>query len=97
MFLEDSKELRLQLEGNVTHFVEEQRAAIGELEPSNLLRDGAGEGALFMTEQLAFDQARRNCGAVQLDEGSRAAFAQVVDGAGDQLLAGTRFTLNQDR
>ena len=51
----------------------------------------------LVAEQLALEQARGNRRAVQLDEGARATAAQVVDRAGDQLLAGPRLALNQDR
>ena len=60
-----------------------------------LLGDRAGEGALLVAEQLAFEQAGRNGGAVQLDERAAAAAAQVVNRAGDQLLAGAGFAVNE--
>ena len=54
----------------------------------SLLRDGAGEGALLVAEQLALEQPGRDGRAVHLHEGAFAPVAQVVDGARDQLLAG---------
>ena len=63
-----------------------------------MLRAGrAGEGALFVAEELAFEQTRGDGGAVQLDERSLAPAAEVVDGAGHQFFAGARFSLDQDR
>ena len=68
LLLESSEQLRLEFERNVTDFVEEQRAAIGQLEAADSLRDRPGEGALLVTEQFAFEQPGRNRGAVEFDE-----------------------------
>jgi hypothetical protein len=48
----------------------------------------AGEGAFLVAEQLTLEQGLGDGRAVDGDEGARAARAQVVDGAGSQLLAG---------
>ena len=50
---------------------------------------------LLVPEQLALEQPGGDGGAVQLHERPAAAAAQVVDGAGDQLLAGTRLPLDE--
>ncbi len=97
VFLKSAQQLRLQFQRNVAHFVQEQRALVGQLEAADFLRDGSGERALFVAEQLAFEQAGGDGGAVELDEGALAAAAQVVNGAGDQLLAGAGFAQDQDR
>src|SRR5207245_8524176 len=83
-------ELRLQLERNVADLVEEQRSPVRQLEPSDALPDGAREGAPLVAEQLALEKARRDGGAVDLDEGPLATPAQVVNRARDQLLPGAR-------
>jgi hypothetical protein len=44
-----------------------------------------------VTEELAFQQAGRNGGTIELHEGSLLAAAVIVNGARDQFLAGTRF------
>ena len=65
--LEHPQQLGLQLERQVADLVEEQRAAVGQLEaarPSR--RDGAGEGALLVAEQLALEQAGGQRGAVDV-------------------------------
>ena len=95
LLLQHAQEFRLQLERNVADFVEEQRAAVRELEAADLLRDGARERAFLVSEQLALEQARRNRGAVQLDERPRSAAAQVVDGSGDELLARAGLSLDE--
>ena len=71
LLLQHAEEFRLQLEGNVTDFVEEQRSAVRELEAADLLRDGAGKCPFFVAEELALEQAGGNGGAVQLHERAR--------------------------
>src|SRR4030095_15941830 len=71
LFLQDAQELRLQLQRNVADLVEEERAAVRQLEATEFLRDGAGERALLVPEQLAFEKAGRNGRAVELDERPR--------------------------
>src|SRR5262249_51337209 len=60
LFLQHAQKFWLQCQWNVPNLIEEQRAAICQLESADLLRDGTGERALFMTEQLAFEQVRRD-------------------------------------
>ena len=55
------------------------------------------EGALLVAEQLALDQALRKRPDVGGDERPVAAVAQVVDGPGDEFLAGAALALDQDR
>ena len=48
-----------------------------------------------MAEQFAFEQPGRNGGAVELDEGALAALTEAVNGARQQFLAGSRFSLDE--
>ena len=68
--------------------VEEQRAAIGELEAALPPLDGAGERALLVAEELALEQRLGNRRAVDRHERHGRARAQLVDRLRDQLLAG---------
>ena len=68
---------------------------VGGLELADLLVGRPGEGALLVAEQLAFQQRLGDGGAVQADERAFLARAGVVDGAGDQLLAGAAFAADQ--
>src|SRR5439155_17571771 len=86
LLLEDPEELRLEVERDLADLVEEERAAMGHLEAADLLRDGPGERAPLVTEELTLEEPRRDGRAVDLDEGSLAAAAPVVDGACDQFL-----------
>ena len=57
--LQHAQQLRLQLEGQLADLVEEQRAAVGQLEAPELPRQRAGERPLLVPEQLALDQVSR--------------------------------------
>ena len=58
--LNRAQQLGLQVEPQVADLVEEERAAGGELELADLLADRAGERALLVAEEHAFDQVLRN-------------------------------------
>src|SRR5262249_6254731 len=92
----DAEQFGLKLEWDVADFVEEQRAAVGQLEAADLLVQGAGESATLVAEKFGFEEARRNRGAIDFHESAFAARAEVVDGASDELLAGACFSENQD-
>ncbi len=70
--LQDAQQLDLHGGGNITHLVQKQGPAFGHLESSLALADGGGEGALFMSEQLAFQQVFRQGGAVDGHQGTGA-------------------------
>src|SRR5207247_4586178 len=72
----------------VSDLVQEQRAAVGQLEPPLLGLDRAAERAALVAEQLALDQVPGDRGAVDLDERSGRAPRQLVDCVRDQLFAG---------
>jgi hypothetical protein len=78
-------------------FVEEQRAAGCRLDQTLLAVGGAGEGALFVAEQFAFEQRFGHPGAINCNERPLLAGAGLMDGAGDQLLAGAGFAEQQHR
>src|SRR5207253_2309588 len=88
LLLQNTKKLHLRLEGQLADLVEEDRAAIGELEAADAALQGTGEGTLHMSEQLALDQTRGDGAAVHLHQRTVAAGAAVVDRAGDPLFAG---------
>ena len=92
--LEDAQQLRLEVERHVGDLVEEERARRRGLELADAALDGAGEGAALVAEQLALEQLVGNRRAVDGDEGS-APVGVVVDGAGDQLLAGAGLALDE--
>ena len=88
LLLEHAEELGLQLDGNLSHLVEEQRAAIRQLPGAEAPLIGPGEGTALVAEHLALDQRGGDGGAVDGDERLFAPGAELVDGAGHHLLAG---------
>ena len=57
--LEHAQQLGLERQRGVADLVEEQRAAVRELELARPLGDRAGEGAAHVAEQLALEQLQR--------------------------------------
>ena len=66
--LQEAQQLDLQRQRQVADLVEEQGAAVGDLDLAECRLGGAGEGALLVAEQLAFEQRLGNRGAVDGDE-----------------------------
>ena len=69
--------------------------AFGELEAPLFAGMGAGKCALFVAEQLGFDQALGQRGATDFDERLVRAQRVVVNRVGDELLAGARLAANE--
>ena len=93
--LQHAQQLDLHLQRHVADLIEEQRAALGEFEASEAGRQRAGEGALFVTEQLAFQKIGGNRAAIDRHERMPGAPGQFMDVAGDHFLAGSRLAENQ--
>ena len=94
--LQNAQELGLRSGVQIADFIEEDGAAIGQLELALARGDGAGECALLVAEQLAFEQVGWNGGAVHFDERAVGERAFLVDVRGQQFLAGARFAHDQD-
>ena len=80
----------------VADLVEEERAAVGELEAALLLRARVRERAGLVAEQLGLDEAFGQRGAAHADEGLARAGRVVVEGVGDELLARAGLAADQD-
>ena len=78
-------------------FVEEERAAVGLLEPPLARGHGAGEGAARVAEELGLEQGLGNGAAVERDEAVLAPRAGLVDGARDHFLAGAGLAGDEHR
>ena len=85
--LEHAQQLGLGDEGQVPDLVEEQRSVARQLEPSWLPVVRAGEGALFVAEDLGLEERVRQRGAVDRLQLRLRAPAQLVDHACDDFLA----------
>src|SRR2546425_8741899 len=92
--LQHTKQFGLQLERDLSDLVEKHGAAIRQLEAPDTLRDGAGESAFLVPEELAFEQTCRNRRAVQLHERILAARAEIMDGARNQFFSAACFPVN---
>jgi hypothetical protein len=57
--LQRAQQLRLERGIEIADLVEEERAAVGELEPPGTGLGGTGERPLLVAEELALDEARR--------------------------------------
>ena len=88
--LQHAEQLGLRARRQVANLVEKQRAAVGLLEAADAPGVGAGERAALVAEELALEQRLGDRGAVDRDERLVGALAVLVEGAGDQLLAGAR-------
>ena len=86
--LQNSEQLRLQLQRNLAHLVEKERPAGRGLKPPCSVAQGPGECPFHMAEKLALEQLAWNRGTVRLNQGPRVAGAAIVNGARDELLAG---------
>src|SRR5262249_57441114 len=95
LLLERAQDLGLRLEAHVADLVEEERAAVGQLELAAAPRQSARERALLVTEQLGLDQLLGDSGAVDLDEGALAARGLHMDSPRYQLLAAAVLAVDQ--
>jgi hypothetical protein len=96
LFLQGAQHLGLRLQAHVTYLVEEQRAAVRQLELAAAIGYGPGERPLHVAEQLALDQLLGNRGAVHLDERPLHPPAAHVNRSRHQLLAGAVFAMDEN-
>src|ERR1017187_5322171 len=79
----------------ISHLVQKERASVRQFEPPDLARNGAGERALLMAEQLALKQPGWDCRTVHFNEGFVVARTETVNRARQQFLARSRLALDQ--
>src|SRR5216117_265801 len=80
---------------SIRDLVQEQRAAVGQLEAAQPPLGGAGERPALVAEQLALDQRLGDRRTVDGDERPVAPVGKVVDRARDQLLAGATLAIDE--
>ena len=95
LLLEDTEHLGLERRRHVADLVEEQRAAVALLELADAAAVSPRERPFLVAEQLAFQQALRDGGAVDGQERPVGPAAVVVESAGDQFLAGAALAEDQ--
>src|SRR5687767_4610337 len=93
--LKYAQELGLERERDVADLIEEDRAALGQLELSGASLD-AGRDPALDAEELGLEERLRQGGAV--DSHERAVFPRgvAVDQTSDHFLAGARLPANED-
>ena len=95
--LQDAQQLGLHARRQFSHLVQEHGAAGRLFQLAAFLHYRAGERALFVAEQLAFQQRFGERGAVDGHKRLRCARAVAMDGARHQFLAGAAFAAHQHR
>ena len=95
LLLDQAQDLGLQRQRQVADLVQEQRAVVGHLGLAHLAPARAGEGALLVAEQLVLEQRLGDGGAVDGHEGALGAVGELVQRAGQQLLAGAALAQQQ--
>ena len=96
-FLQHAQQPRLQAEGHVADFIEEQGAAIGlqDLADGPLLARSR-KCPVFIAEQFRLDQGFRDRRAIDGDKRSHGPRRVVVDGLRQQFLAGACLAHDED-
>ena len=95
--LQEAQHRHLRARSQGVDLVEEQGAALGLGDQPLAVVAGVGEGAPDMAEQLVLEQGVWKRPAIDRHERPACAGAEIVDGAGEQLLAGARLAGDQNR
>ena len=96
LLLDRTQQLGLQVQPHLRDLVQQQGAAVRALEGSVGPHVRAGEGAALVAEERALHQPLGQGRAVDGHERLVAARALLVEGPGEQLLAGARLPFEQD-
>src|SRR5581483_2334036 len=97
LLLEEAEDLRLEGGREVADLVEEDGAAVGELEEALLLRRRVRERALLVAEELALEELLGDRGARDRHERAVRAAALVVDRLRDHVLADAALAREEHR
>src|SRR5215813_14400197 len=90
LLLKDAQERDLHFRRQFADFIEENRSAIRRLKPPDPLLQRSGECPLFVAEQLARDEFRRQCRTIHFDQSTSGSRRPPVDGVRDKLLSSAR-------
>lgn len=97
VFLQGAQEHALHLDGHLPYLIQEERAAVRQLEFSfGAGAAGPGEGAAHVAEKLAADEVAGYCRAIYGHKGLVPALARAVYGVGKKLLSRAALTLDED-
>src|SRR5438270_5147114 len=94
--LQYAQKRHLHLRRQLAHFVEKDRSSRSQLETADAPLQSTSERAALVTEQLAGDQARRQCRRMDGDHRSSGAAGAAMNLARDQLLPRPSLASDQD-
>ncbi len=94
--LQHPQKAGLRLHGHIANFVQKQCAAIGLLKTTAGAVLSSGEGALFVSEKLRFNQIARNSRHIDRDKRPFSTATIFMQGACDEFFARTRFTCDHN-
>src|ERR1700685_965163 len=83
MTVQNTQQFYLSLKLQLSNFIEEECALVGELEESGLRRIGPGKRAFLVSEQFAFDQVFRYRRAINVDRRTTSPVGRLMDGMRD--------------
>ena len=95
-FLQNSEQLGLDIGRNFADLVQEERPAAGLLEETGVRTHGTGERTAIVSEQLALEDSRCECCAVDRHEGGVRARAEAMEIARQDFLADTAVAGDED-
>ena len=93
--LQHTQQLDLHRQRHIADLVEEQRAAIGQLEAPGAAGNGTGKGTLLMAEQFTFQQLSWNSTTVDRHKRAFAALGVIVQVTRHHFLASTGLAQDQ--
>src|SRR5207248_6428910 len=96
LLLERAQQLGLQVERDLSDFVQEQGPPVGQLHQPGLGSDGPSECALLMAEELGFQQALWQRGTVNRNERAGGARTIGVYRLRYELFPGARFAAEEN-
>lgn len=95
--LQHPEELRLQLQRQLRHLVEEEGSAVGEEEVAGRVAHRPGEGTAHVAEELALEEVGGERRAVEGPKRAVAPRGEAVERLRHQFLAGARLPADEDR
>ena len=96
-FLQYAKELYLHRQGQLSDFVEEDRASVCCPEDSHVPMRCTGERTFLVAEEFRFDQCLRERSAVDDEKRRVTAIGCVMDGPGNSLLPSATLAGDENR
>src|SRR5258708_30762393 len=95
MLLEYAEQFRLQFQGDVSDFIQEQTSMGSQFESADALRDGTCESATLVPEEFTFEQADREGSAVYFYKRLVTPAAHLMYSSGNKLFSGAALAKNE--